>query len=230
MKQSIHKEYSKYYLDKNPSKVYPTEFVVRIFLANYPCLSFNRPKPNDKVLDIGFGDGRNTVFLCDLGLDVHGVEISDDIVQHANNRLTTLGHRASLCVGRNTNIPYPENSFDYILACHSCYYCDGDELFIDNLKEYARVLKVNGYLVASVPDNKSYIFQGASKLQDGSYKIQHDPYGNRVGYRLQAFESVEDIRTTFSPLFSNFSFGHAKNDYFGIDERVFWVVCQKTAN
>ncbi len=41
--------------------------------------------------------------------------------------------------------------------------------------------------------------------------------------------SAGEIEEYCSPLFKNFSFGSADNDYYGISERVFWVVCQKGA-
>jgi SAM-dependent methyltransferase len=224
---SIDENYTKFYGSKQYVKVYPTEFVVRIFLSNYPKLNFKKPKTGDSILDIGFGDGRNTSFLCDLSLDVSGIEISHEIVRMAKERLQNLGQTPDLRVGRNSRIPYGNDAFDYILACHSCYYCDEGETIADNIKEYARVLKTRGFLVASVPDSQSYIFDKSCKLPDGTSRIVFDPYGNRIGYRLHGFETMSEIKNCFSPLFTNFSFGHAHNDYFGIDERVFWVVCEK---
>ena len=219
--------YQKYYANKNSLKVYPTEFVVRTFLASYPGLAFLRPKFGDRVLDVGFGDGRNTVFLCDLGLNVSGIEIAQGIVDQARNRLMKLGHSADLRVGRNSRIPFDDDYFDCILSCHCCYYCDEGETLADNLTEYARVLRSGGYLVASVADKASYIFNNAEELSDGSMRIQNDPYGNRMGYRLFGFSRSKDIKDYFSLFFENFSIGHADNDFYGLEERVFWVVCQK---
>lgn len=224
---NIDENYSKFYSRKQYSNVYPTEFVVRIFLSEYPNLHYCKPKNGNSVLDVGFGDGRNTKFLCDLSLDVYGVEISQDIVDMAKQRLKGFGYLPDLRVGRNSKIPFNDEKFDYILACHSCYYCDEGENIINNLEEYSRVLKKGGFLIASVPDNKSYIFNSAKKQADGTLKIVSDPYGNRNGYRLHGFDSEKEILNTFSPYFTNFSFGHASNDYFGIDERVFWIVCEK---
>jgi ubiquinone/menaquinone biosynthesis C-methylase UbiE len=224
---NINSNYTKFYAKLKHNKVYPTEFVVRTLLANYPKLNYRKPKKGDSILDVAFGDGRNTVLLCDLGLDVYGIEITNDIVEQTSARLATMGYSPDLRVGRNSSIPYNDSTFDYILACHCCYYCDENETLNDNLKEYFRVLKTGGVLIASLADKSSYIFKNAEELTDGSMRIQEDPYSNREGYRLHCFESREEIINYFSKYFGNFSLGHASNDYFGIHEKVFWLVCEK---
>jgi SAM-dependent methyltransferase len=227
MNCSINSKYEKFYAQRQALNVYPTEFVVRVFLANYPNLSFHKPQARQKILDIGFGDGRNTLFLCEQEFNISGIEITQDIVDFAKQRMAKRNFFPDLRVGRNSNIPFENESFDYILACHSCYYCDESETLIDNLKEYSRVLKKVGFLIASVPNKKSYIFEESEIMIDGTYQIKKDPYHNREGYRLFAFSNIKEIEEYFSSLFENFSFGHAENDYFGIDEKVFWVVCQR---
>lgn len=224
---NIDSNYTRYYAKQTSARVYPTEFVVRTLLANYPRLNFNKPKQGDKILDVGFGDGRNTTFLCERGLDVYGIEITSEIVELTRARLASYGYSPDLRVGRNSSIPFTDNTFDYILACHCCYYCDEGQTLLDNLKEYTRVLNDNGVLIASVADKTSYIFQAAEDLPDGSMRIMNDPYNNRNGYRLHAFTSESSIEQVFSTYFKDFSFGHADNDYYGISERIFWVVCQK---
>ena len=224
---NLEQHYEQFWQAKKSIRVYPTEFVVRTFLANYPALHFTKPSPKDRILDVGFGDGRNTLLLCDLGLDVYGVEITQGIVDHTLHRLKQFGHAPDLRVGRNTSLPFENDFFDYVLACHSCYYCDEDESFLDNMQEYCRVMKKGGWLTASLPNRTSYIFDDAQELPDGSLRIVKDPYGNRNGYRLHAFDTTDAVKKYLGPLFANFSFGSADNDYYGINERVFWVVCEK---
>lgn len=226
--RKIDSSYERYYAKNKAIKVYPTEFVVRTFLANYPALIFKKPVTGDRILDVGFGDGRNTAFLCDQGLAVSGIEITQAIVDQTRHRLARLGHTADLRRGRNSSIPFENGYFDYILACHCCYYCDEGESLSDNLAEYARVLKKGGHLAASVACKTSYIFRDAVELADGSFVICSDPYDNRNGYRLHAFSETGEIEEYFSPWFENFSFGFADNNYYGILERVFWVVCRKS--
>jgi SAM-dependent methyltransferase len=223
----IDASYENFWSKRNGNRVYPTEFVVRVFLATYPGLNFPKLKAGDRVLDVAFGDGRNTSFLCDQGFQVSGIEITQRIVDRTSERLQALGHNPDLRVGRNSSIPFDGEYFDSVLACHCCYYCDEGETFIDNMMEYARIIKRGGWLVASIADVKSYIFDSETLLTDGSFRIAKDPYQNRLGYRLHGFDSRAEIETILSKWFTNFSFGHAANDFFGINERLHWVVCQK---
>lgn len=225
--QNINKNYESFYAQRAGARVYPTEFVVRTFLANYPGLKFEKPPKGSRILDVAFGDGRNTTFLCDQGYDVSGIEITQGIVDQTQSRLEKLGQRADLRVGRNSSIPFDDGRFDVILGCHCCYYCDDGDTFATNMAEYARVLRSGGWMVASVASADSYIFRGATVLPDGSRRVQSDPYGNRNGYRLHAFSEREQIENYLSTWFYNFSLGFADNDYYGVEERVFWVVCQK---
>ena len=94
--QNMNSSYESFYAKRTGTRVYPTEFVVRTFLAQYPQLHFDKPNRGDKVLDMAFGDGRNTVFLCDQGYDVHGLEITEGIVNQTQNRLETMGYTADL--------------------------------------------------------------------------------------------------------------------------------------
>lgn len=77
-------------------------------MAKYPALKLTL-KSNSKVLDLGFGDGRNTAFLIEQGYEVYGIEITKEIVDLTAKRLANLGLSATLKIGRNRDIPFEDD-------------------------------------------------------------------------------------------------------------------------
>jgi ubiquinone/menaquinone biosynthesis C-methylase UbiE len=224
----IQTKYDAFYKARDAVRVYPVEFVVRAFLGSYPRLKPDKTLyPGRKILDLGFGDGRNMPLLSDLGMEVHGIEISEEICQRARERLMALGYSIEARVGRNHQIPYADAFFDHVLACHACYYVDPGTTFSDNVKEIARVLKPGGRFVFSAPTGTSYILSGALPLSDGHMRIANDPYGVRNGYVFRKFDSAAEIEEAIAPFFVDVRVGSARNDWWGIDEQVWIVVCNR---
>jgi SAM-dependent methyltransferase len=220
--------YGDFYRTRDPVHVYPVEFVVRAFLGNYPRLKTDTtPYTGKAVLDVGFGDGRNMPLLYNLGMSVSGIEISDEICKLTTSRMARLGIDITARVGRNCDIPFSDAFFDYVLSCHACYYVDRGTCFEDNAREIVRVLKPGGTFVFSAPKATSYILRDALDLGDGHMEITNDPYGVRTGTVLKKFDSVSDIEATLSPYFGRFAIGSCENDFWGIEEHVWTVVCRK---
>jgi SAM-dependent methyltransferase len=223
---TIEGRYGNYYVARNTDQVYPVEFVVRTFLGCYPNLRLDRSSYRGaKVLDLGFGDGRNMPLLHNLGFQVSGVEISEEICRLTRLRMKKLGVDAHLVCGSNSHIPFENGTFDFLLACHSCYYVARSETFDDNLHEIARVLRQGGRFVFSLAKADSYILINARPLGNGHYQITSDPYGLRNGSIFRAFASREEIVREFESYFCEFALGLCENDYYGLHEKVWIGTC-----
>lgn len=230
MNNRIGEHYDDFYRKRNPIHVYPVEFVVRAFLGNYPK---HRTEPSayvgQKTLDLGFGDGRNMPLLHNLGMEIYGVEISQGICDLTQARMKRLDIDVTLAVGRNHSIPFDDAMFDIILACHACYYIDPDKRFSDNIKEISRTLQPRGSFIFSAPIGTSYIMRGAQDAGDGHMIIANDPYGVRNGYMMKKFDNEGEILAALDSDFDSFAIGSCRNDFWGVEEHVWIVVCRKKA-
>jgi SAM-dependent methyltransferase len=227
--ENVQKTYSDFHKAKQSGHVYPTEWVVRTLLGRYPRLDLDKGRyPGARLLDLGFGDCRNMPLLRNCGFDIHGVEISDEIIALAQTKLDGLSIAANLRKGTNAHIPFADAFFDYVLACHSCYYVDKGSSFTDNLTEIARVMKPGASLIASLPAPGNFILEGCQEMNGGHVVITNDIYGLRNGYVFRAFKDEADIATTFSPLFEPLAISRWSDDSWGVQVNFFAVVCARS--
>lgn len=225
---AIGEHYGDFYSQKNPVKVYAVEFVVRTLLGTYPELKIDRAAyQGARILDLGFGDGRNMPLLHDLGFEICGVEISDEICLLTQSRMERLGIPARLKTGTNSNIPFGNEVFDFLLACHACYYVTPGESFADNLREIVRVLRPGGRFIFSLAKTDTYVLKDAVPLGNGHYQITQDPYGLRKGGIFRAFASRQEIVGELGVAFEDFALGLCENHFYGIDEKVWIGTCLK---
>jgi SAM-dependent methyltransferase len=223
---AIKEHYVDFYSEKNPGKVYPVEFVVRTLLGTYPNLKLDRTTyQGARILDLGFGDGRNMPLLHDLGFEVCGVEISEQICRLTQSRMEMLGVPVRLKTGSNSHIPFADEAFDFILACHACYYVSPGESFAENLREITRVLRVGGRFIFSLAKTDTYVLNDAEPLGNGHYRITHDPRGLRVGGVFRAFASRQEIVDELGAYFDDFALGLCENDFYGTYEKVWIGTC-----
>jgi ubiquinone/menaquinone biosynthesis C-methylase UbiE len=226
--KNVKETYTAFHEDHNANHVYPTEWVIRTFLGKYPNLALDKSKyAGAKLLDLGFGDGRNWPLLHNQRMNIYGVEITEKIVSLGHERALGLGIPVTLRVGRNSAIPFEDNFFDYLLACHSCYYVDKDTTFQDNLNEFVRIMKPGATFIASLPEPNGDIFKGGIEGKNGLVEIRNDPWGLRNGYLFKWFQSKQDIQDTFSPYFDNLAIGLCCDNYYGVQINVWLLVCQK---
>lgn len=191
---------------------FPSETVVRLFRGDY--LTGARPATEGrKILDVGFGNGNNTAFLCSLGMEVHGVEIHQDICTQASERFRAAGLRAEFQVGSNQRLPYADDSFDYLLSWNVLHYEGSESGVTAGLREYARVLKPSGRLILSTTGPRHKILLDGETLGGHRYRIGR-PGDFRQGQVHFFFDAPNYLHFYFSPYFTDLRVGRIQDDLF----------------
>jgi len=97
-----------------------------------------------RLLDLGCGDGLLISMLAARGARVVGMDVDDRMLQAARGRTTRGGVRAHFVQGRIERLPFPDASFDVVIAV--TVFC----LLPDRaaaIREAVRVLRPGGRLV-----------------------------------------------------------------------------------
>ena len=223
----IENHYTEFWMKRLGIHFYPSEFLVRTMLSsNCPKLIIDREYEGKNVLDLGCGDGRNMGLLSNLKMNIYGTEITETICESVMRRMDSFGIKADIRVGRNNSLPYPNSTFDYIIASASVYYVDAGTLFDDNIKEIRRVLKPGGFIIFSMVHPDSYILKDAIEMEDNHYEITRDPLGLRNGYTFKVFLDRGHIVKYFSKYFIDISIGCTEDDYYGLKQNL-WLVVAK---
>lgn len=113
------------------------------------------PKKNDKILDVGCGDGYYLHLLCSLRKDIHltGLDIDSRAILSARRNLRTKKIKL-IEADIEKRLPFRKNSFNKVIMSEVAEHLSDD---VKGLSEVYRVLKPGGTLCLSVP-NKNYSF------------------------------------------------------------------------
>lgn len=98
--------------------------------------------PGTKVLDAGCGNGKNSVFLAEMGFNVYGFDLSNEAIKAAKKRLSS-GH---FVVSAVNQLPYKDKYFDVVIDV-GLFHCVPLNQRNQAIEEMIRVLKPGGYFI-----------------------------------------------------------------------------------
>ena len=220
--------YADFYRDSDVTKAHPNEYVVRIFRGRYPNLQLSEMDFSGKrLLDVGFGDGRNFLALAPLGFELHGVELSEDICERAHSGLESLDINAQLKTADIQSLPYEENSFDFVLGWNSCHYMGTAyerRQFSTHIEELGRVLKPGGWIILSVPMDSNFALEAAEQVAAGYFLVKRDPYEIRNGQVMRAFGCLTELEQELSSRFTDIRTASLVDNCFGQQNHYYLAV------
>ena len=105
-----------------------------------------------RILDVGIGYGVIEGKLQDNGnIKLYGIDISDEAIRYAHEHFI-----GDFRIATSVNIPYAAGYFNCVFALDILEHLNNKQLLL-TMGEIARVLKIGGKLIISVPINESFV-------------------------------------------------------------------------
>ena len=157
------------------------------------CYSYFKKYGVKRILELGCGQGRDTIFFASNGLDVFAVDSSKVAIENINQK--TRGKNISLHLSHfevRQALPFDSSHFDAIYS-HMFYnmrFTNEELNFL--FKESSRVLKNNGLLYFSVRSDKDVFYNKGKKIGGNIYEIN--------GFQIRFFTKIQ-IKSFLSAYF-----------------------------
>ena len=140
------------------------------------CEAFINALPeNSKVLDLGCGPGTDSKILIDRGLQITGIDLSDELIRIAADTNPT----GSFVQGNMLDLPFGSHQFDGLFAKASLLHLPKEDV-AQALQEIVKVVKPGG------------IIHIAIKGGDGERIVKEDKFGYEFE-RFFSFWKIEDF-------------------------------------
>jgi SAM-dependent methyltransferase len=132
--------------------------------------------PGVRVLDAGCGAGQDSSWLAGTGASVVAVDVSPEMVRHANRRAAE-GMPFEVRLGDAERTGEPDGAFDAVLSSMEVMHHAHLEA---TLAEYSRLLRVGGrlVLVTNHPTRNMLLASDGSYFSDGTWTEHWGPWGS----------------------------------------------------
>lgn len=121
-----------------------------------------------RVLDLGCGAGRHTVFLAREGFQVFGIDIAENGLMHTRDWLARENLTAELKRGDIEQISYPDEFFDAVISIYVIYHktIAGMQRVVG---EIYRVLKPGGLALISLQTKRGYRYRFGEEIEPDTF-------------------------------------------------------------
>ena len=156
------------------------------------AVEFFKQQNLKKILDLGCGTGRHTIYLLENGFEVYGCDASESALKIAEKIIKDVEFKKC----DMTSLPYEKNFFDGIL-CHFVIQHGKIEQIKKAISEIYRILRKNGILYLSVPSVKHPEYFTGKEIEPRT-KINIDAIDGNVPHHYFTENEIRNLFNKFN--------------------------------
>jgi SAM-dependent methyltransferase len=124
------------------------------------------------VLELGCGVGRHACIFAGAGFEVEAVDASASGLEHAARRAQERGLDIAFREGLMTELPYDDDSFDYVLSFNVIYH--GDSGAVSRaIAEIHRVLRPGGLFQGTMLSERNSNYGIGRQVAPGTFVVEN---------------------------------------------------------
>jgi SAM-dependent methyltransferase len=141
-----------------------------LFLDHF---NFSEDK-SEKILDVGFGSGRDFLYLAKEGYTVYGLDGSEKFVEHFKSQNPQYAENVVQCMLPSRENPFPVK-FDLLICSAVLMHLHDDDL-IETLRSFPQWLNQKSQIYISIPKKRSDTNE--------NFRDQHGRYFNPISDQI----------------------------------------------
>lgn len=158
-----------------------------------------KKKKVKKVLDLGFGTGRHTIFLAEKGFGVYGIDISEKGKEITAKKAKEKGLNVHLSIADMKDMPFEDGFFDAIIASYTIEHNTLEGLK-KTVSEMERVLKPGGVVAATLISNRDPRYGTGKEIEPGTCTGTTDSEEGDVPHRFSDEKETKELFKNFKLL------------------------------
>ena len=177
----------------------------KIAVSNYAKRCYKRINTKDfaSLLDVGCGDGTDSLYFAKKGFEVTSVDISGSALEQLKSAIVKRGLRNIHVIKADIdNLDIDDNVFDVIYANSSLHYFD-DELTTEIFHKLFRCLRTGGLIFVKCKSTDDRLYGNGKQIGRDMFLRGHMRHFFNKEYMIEKLERFEilKIRKTTSIYF-----------------------------
>ncbi len=153
-----------------------------------------------RVLDLGFGTGRHTIWLAEKGFEVYGIDISRKGKEITEKKIKERNLKnVYLKTADMHDIPFDKDFFDAVIATYVLEHNTLSDLK-KAISEVYRVTKPKGIIIATLISTGDPRFGKGKKIEPNTYIDLDGPSESNVPHHFSDKEEIERLFSKFNTI------------------------------